>query len=61
MGRRNDAPVVYGEEQQAICTAQIMTPVFGVFAPAIRHVLIVCTTTEASSQGVYTALQIHMR
>lgn len=46
---RNDVPVSYAEEQQAIATVQLVRPRPGVFAEAIRHLLVICTTTEVSS------------
>lgn len=45
-GRRNDVPVSYSEEQQAICAVQLVAPMPGMFATALRHLLVVCTTTE---------------
>lgn len=43
-------PVSYSEEQQAICTVQLVRPRPGVFAEAIQHLLVVCTTTEVRPQ-----------
>jgi Nup133 N terminal like len=44
-------PVSYAEEQQAIATVQLVRPRPGVFAEAINHLLVICTTTEASRQS----------
>lgn len=44
-------PVSYAEEQQAIATVQLVRPRPGVFAEAINHLLVICTTTEASGQS----------
>ncbi len=51
---RNDVPVSYSEEQQAICTVQLVRPRPGVFAEAIQHLLVVCTTTEVRPQARIT-------
>lgn len=41
-------PVSYAEEQQAIATVALVRPRPGVFAEAISHLLVICTTTEVS-------------
>jgi Nup133 N terminal like len=49
-------PVSYAEEQQAIATVQLVQPRPGVFAEAINHLLVICTTTEASGQSPHVCL-----
>ena len=39
-------PVEYSGEEQAICAVALATPRPGIFVAAIRHLLVLCTTTE---------------
>ena len=43
---RNDIPLEYGGEDQAICTVGLVKPRPGIFVAAIQHLLVLCTTTE---------------
>jgi len=44
---RNDVPVEYAGEEQAICAVGLAKPKPGIFMAAIQHLLVLCTTTEA--------------
>lgn len=43
---RNDVPLEYSGEEQAICAVGFVKPRPGVFVEAIQYVLILCTTVE---------------
>ena len=43
---RNDVPVEYSGEEQAICAVGLARPRQGVFVAAVQHVIILCTTVE---------------
>jgi len=47
-----DIPIEYSGEEQAIVSVGLCTPRPGVFVEAIRHIMIVCTTTEIVLLGV---------
>lgn len=47
-----DIPIEYSGEEQAIVSVGMCTPRPGVFVEAIRHIMIVCTTTEIVLLGV---------
>lgn len=44
--RRQDVPLEYSGEEQAICAVGLVRPRPGVFVEAIQHLLVLCTTTE---------------
>lgn len=46
---RNDVPVEYAGEEQAICAVGLTKPKGGVFVAAVQHILILCTTVEVGS------------
>ena len=56
--RRNDVPVEYNSEEQAICAVGLVRPLAGVFAEAIQYLLVLCTTTEVCPKCVLTVVQI---
>lgn len=43
---RNDVPLEYSGEEQAICAVGLVRPRPGVFVEAIQYVLVLCTTVE---------------
>ena len=43
---RNDVPVEYTGEEQAICAVGLVEPRQGVFMAAIQHLLVLCTPVE---------------
>ena len=43
---RNDVPMEYSGEEQAICAMGLIRPRAGVFVEAIQYVLVLCTTVE---------------
>ncbi len=45
---RQDVPLEYSGEEQSICAVGLVRPRPGVFVEAIQHLLVLCTTTEAS-------------
>lgn len=47
-----DIPIEYSGEEQAIISVGLVTPKAGVFVAAIKHLLIICTTTEIVLLGV---------
>ena len=49
---RQDVPIEYSGEDQAIVSVGLCTPHPGVFIEAIQYVLVVCTTTEIVLLGV---------
>lgn len=48
---RNDVPVEYSGEEQAICAVGIVQPRPGVFMAAIQHILVLCTTVEVQGSA----------
>ncbi len=57
-------PVSYNEERQAICAVQLVPTQPNVFAAAIRHLLVVCTTTEVRRKFLawaQAATHVHRR
>ena len=49
---RQDVPIEYGGEEQAIVAVGLARPRPGVFVEAIQHLLVLCTTTEVG-RGCY--------
>ena len=47
---RNDVPLEYSNEEQAICAVGLMKPKFGVFPEAVQYVLIICTASEVHAR-----------
>ena len=47
---RNDVPLEYSNEEQAICAVGLMKPKFGVFPEAVQYVLVVCTASEVHAR-----------
>ena len=43
---RNDVPVEYSGEEQAICAVGLVKPRPDVFVEAIQYLLVLCTTVE---------------
>lgn len=48
---RQDVPIEYSGEEQAIVAVGLARPKPGVFVEAIQHLLVLCTTTEVGGQG----------
>ena len=48
-GCRQYVPLEYSGEEQSICAVGLVRPRQGVFVEAIQHLLVLCTTTEASA------------
>ena len=46
---RNDVPLEYSSEEQAISAVGLVKPRQGVFPETVSFVLVVCTVTEVSS------------
>ena len=47
---RNDVPLEYSNEEQAICAVGLMKPKFGVFPEAVQYVLVICTASEVHAR-----------
>ena len=50
--RRQDVPIEYSGEEQAIVAVGLVAPRPGVFVEAIQRLLVLCTTTEIVLLGV---------
>lgn len=48
LSHSGDVPIEYCGEQQAVCAVGIVRPRHGVFLEAVRHVIVLCTTSEVS-------------
>lgn len=55
---RNDVPVEYSGEEQAICAVGLVKPRPDVFVEAVQYLLVLCTTVEvcASLPRLYTGM-----
>ena len=49
---RNDVPMEYSGEEQAICAMGLIRPRPGVFVEAIQYVLVLCTTVEVRDNQI---------
>ena len=59
LGCRNDVPMEYSGEEQAICAVGLIRPRAGVFVDAIQYVLVLCTTVEVCRQRTRTMTAPH--
>ena len=51
-----DVPIEYLGQETSICSVGIVKPKAGVFKEAIKHVIVLCTTTEVSNHQLFRSL-----